>query len=65
MEDDDGWRTGRGGGGGDEGWRTMKVGERGGGVRGVGGVGGGGVWEGYAHAICTCDRGGGGTMIII
>ena len=29
-------------------------------MRGVGGVGGGGVWEGYAHAICTCDRGGGG-----
>jgi hypothetical protein len=27
------------GGGGDEGWRTIKVGERGGGVRGVGGVG--------------------------
>ena len=38
----------------------MKVRERGVGVRGVGGVGGGSVWEGYAHTIFTCDRGGGG-----
>ena len=38
----------------DGGWRT------GSGSEGGGRCGGGCVWEGYAHALCTCDRGGGG-----